>query len=382
MYALRSRLALSLWLGLALVALPSLGQADVAVSITIAPPPLPLYDQPLIPGPGYLWTPGYWDYGPDGYFWVPGTWIEPPEIGFLWTPGFWSWNAGVFVWTTGYWGPHVGFYGGVDYGFGYAGHGYAGGEWRGREFFYNRSVNNVSVTNITNVYTKTVVQNTTASHVSFNGGEGGIGARPNADDQAAAREPHRAPTPIQAQHRTAAGSNRELLASENHGRPAIAATAKPAQFSGGGVIRARGTGAPGGARVLQRAADGPAAEASTRGASQRVHANDIPRPEARPPVSTGSAERDQLFEKQRADLQTRHDQERDRLQSRQMQEHERGAQQKADASRADALERQHQTQTQALQQRHAAEQQKLERTQQPSVERQPSKEPPHRPTAG
>jgi WXXGXW repeat (2 copies) len=47
------------------------------ISITIAPPALPVYVQPPIPEPGYLWTPGYWAYGPDGYFWVPGTWVRP-----------------------------------------------------------------------------------------------------------------------------------------------------------------------------------------------------------------------------------------------------------------------------------------------------------------
>ena len=33
------------------------------VSITIAPPVLPVYVQPAIPAPGYIWTPGYWAYG-------------------------------------------------------------------------------------------------------------------------------------------------------------------------------------------------------------------------------------------------------------------------------------------------------------------------------
>jgi hypothetical protein len=40
------------------------------ISITIAPPALPVYVQPAIPEPGFLWTPGYWAYGPDGYFWA------------------------------------------------------------------------------------------------------------------------------------------------------------------------------------------------------------------------------------------------------------------------------------------------------------------------
>ena len=34
----------------------------VGVSITIAPPALPVYVQPPVPAPGYLWTPGYWAF--------------------------------------------------------------------------------------------------------------------------------------------------------------------------------------------------------------------------------------------------------------------------------------------------------------------------------
>ena len=68
--------------------------------------------QPLIPGPGYIWTPGYWAWGDNGYFWVPGTWVLPPAVGLLWTPGYWAWSAGSYIWNAGYWGPHIGFYGG------------------------------------------------------------------------------------------------------------------------------------------------------------------------------------------------------------------------------------------------------------------------------
>ena len=67
----------------------------VAVSITVAPPVLPVYDQPPIPAPGYIWTPGYWAWGDDGYYWVPGTWVEPPAVGLLWTPGYWGWHDGI-----------------------------------------------------------------------------------------------------------------------------------------------------------------------------------------------------------------------------------------------------------------------------------------------
>ena len=116
------------WLLLAIVmlAMPASSSAQVLVSITTAPPELPVYEQPICTGEGYIWTPGYWAYGPEGYFWVPGTWVLVPEPGLLWTPGYWVWSDGLYVWHAGYWGPQVGFYGGVNYGYGYSGTGYQG----------------------------------------------------------------------------------------------------------------------------------------------------------------------------------------------------------------------------------------------------------------
>ena len=104
-----------------------------------APPPLPAYDQPEAPGDGYIWTPGYWAYGPGGYYWVAGQWVEPPYEEALWTPGYWGFGyGGGYFWNRGYWGPAIGFYGGINYGFGYFGTGFYGGYWRDRHFFYNR----------------------------------------------------------------------------------------------------------------------------------------------------------------------------------------------------------------------------------------------------
>lgn len=229
----------SLLFGAVTLALPPPAPAQFGVAITVAPPALPVYEQPLCPGPGYLWTPGYWAWGPDGYYWVPGTWELAP-VGLLWTPGYWAWDDGAFAWNAGYWAPQVGFYGGILYGFGYMGAGYAGGYWNNGAFFYNRSVNNVaSVTNITNVYEKTVVNNVSVNNVSYNGGDGGTTARPTAAEQAVAGAHHVAPTTAQVQQERAAGSNHELLASVNHGKPPIAATPKPGVFSGQGVLEAK-----------------------------------------------------------------------------------------------------------------------------------------------
>ena len=213
------------------------------VSITIAPPVLPVYEQPAIPGPGYIWTPGYWAWGDDGYYWVPGTWILPPAVGLLWTPGYWGWRDGIYLWNAGYWGPHIGFYGGINYGFGYTGVGYAGGFWRGGVFSYNRTVNNFGSVNITNVYNKTVINNNVnVTKVSFNGGTGGTTVQPTQQERAAASEQHTAMTQQQQQHQTQAGSNPQQYAKNNNGQPTVGATSHAAQFKGQGVVGAKGVG--------------------------------------------------------------------------------------------------------------------------------------------
>jgi hypothetical protein len=227
-------------------AAPLSAQAAVAigVSINIAPPVLPVYEQPPMPGLGYIWTPGYWAWGDDGYYWVPGTWVLAPAPGLLWTPGYWGWGGGVYAWHAGYWGPHVGFYGGVNYGFGYGGVGFEGGYWRGGAFYYNHAVTNFGSVHVTNVYNRTVINNVTINRVSYNGGTGGLQARPTSGELRAERDHHVPGTVLQTQHEHEAMNRPELRAAVNHGRPAIAATARPGAFSGRSVVAAREAGGP------------------------------------------------------------------------------------------------------------------------------------------
>jgi hypothetical protein len=180
------RLTRSALVALIMLALPAASFGGVFISVGIAPPPLPVYAQPICPGPGYMWTPGYWAYGPADYYWVAGRWVVAPFVGALWTPGYWGWSGGVYAWHAGYWGTHVGFYGGVNYGFGYTGVGYAGGYWHNGVFAYNRAVNHLGGGNF-HTYNRAVIEHET-SRVSYNGGRGGLTARPAHAEEAAAHE--------------------------------------------------------------------------------------------------------------------------------------------------------------------------------------------------
>jgi hypothetical protein len=277
--------------GAVAISVPVTASAQVAIDIyaPAPPPPLPDYDQPPLPGDGYLWTPGYWAYGDAGYYWVPGTWVQPPEAGLLWTPGYWGFVDGRYAFNAGYWGPHVGFYGGIDYGFGYTGDGYVGGEWRNGAFAYNRSVNNFGGVHITNVYDRTVARNVTVNRVSFNG-PGGVARRPTAQEASFAREQHVHPTPAQVRHRDVAARNPALRNSVNHGRPAITATARPGEIpKSPEAAKAPAAARPEPARPVEATRAAPDRAAETRAPAATQDARHEPAPgthrPARPAVA-------------------------------------------------------------------------------------------------
>jgi hypothetical protein len=192
---------------------------DTEVRTAEVPPPLQDEVQPPCPDDGSVWTPAYWAWGGGRYYWVPGAWVQPPRAGIFWTPGYWSFAGAAYVFHPGYWGSHVGYYGGINYGFGYAGVGFTGGRWTGNAFSYNRAVNNVDSSIIHNTYSETPAGNTVVSKVSYNGGPGGITAVPTAQERAAASEPHIPATPLQRQYVQQAAGTPTLMARIAH--PAI-----------------------------------------------------------------------------------------------------------------------------------------------------------------
>lgn len=217
--------------------------AQITVSVRVGPPPLPFYAQPMLVGEGYLWLPGYWAWSAEDfdYFWVPGTWALAPQPGFLWTPGWWGFENSAYFWHGGYWAEQVGYYGGIDYGYGYSGYGYQGGRWDRGHFHYNSSVNNIRGDTTRYVYRSTSFSNHNSNRASFNGGPGGVIARPTAVEVQQQAGRHTGPTSNQQQHERQALTTPTQRQSRNNGAPPVAATPRPNEFTSPGAVKSRAT---------------------------------------------------------------------------------------------------------------------------------------------
>jgi hypothetical protein len=324
--ALRVRFIRPLFLTAGALCLSTASFAQVGISVSIAPPDLPVYEQPNCPGEGYLWTPGYWAWGDGGYYWVSGDWVMAPEVGFLWTPGYWGWGGGGFFFNEGYWGLSVGFYGGINYGFGYFGRGYEGGRWDNGHFFYNTAYNRVNAGAIHNVYNARVSE-PTGGRVSYNGGQGGINARATPQEEAAAHDRHTPPVAAQTQHAQAARNDPQQRSSTNHGAPAAG--------------RSENSARP----------------------DTAVHPKDLA-PLARSAApNTGNPKLDQKYQKQQDKLDAQQNQDRQKLQQQQDREHQQMAKQQAGEAKTQQMEQRHQQQTQHLQQTHTQQAQQMQQRQ-------------------
>jgi hypothetical protein len=345
---------------LALAPAASAAQISIGIRVGFAPPALPVYEQPVCPGDGYLWTPGWWAYDDaDGYYWVPGTWVEAPDPGYLWTPGWWGWDNDAFLFHEGYWGTEVGFYGGISYGFGYFGDGFQGGRWDGGHFFYNRAVMNVNVTNIHNVYNTTITNYNNVNRVSYNGGQGGIDRRPTPREEQIGQEHHLPRSEAQTQHIEAARSNPEMRAETNHGKPSIAATSRPGDFKGEGVVAAKSEGAP------YRPAPGAANRPGTPGAAaprneNPAHARDLQPHQMPAAASSGNTRADARYQKQQQKLIDKQNQEHAALQAKQDAEDKKADQKMINSEKNQKVEQRHQQQTQQLEQKHTQQQQTMQ----------------------
>ncbi|MGO9949943.1 MAG: hypothetical protein ACLPWG_24260 [Steroidobacteraceae bacterium] len=253
-----------------------------AGSVAVAPPELPIYEPPSPPEEDLVWTPGFWAWSEDvnDYYWVPGIWAAAPIVGFPWTPGYWVGWRGGFAWRAGYWGPHVGFYGGINYGYGYFGRGYVGGSWRDGHMMYNSAVINLGNFHSNHTYSQPVANGGGTLRASYRGDN----LQPNAAEAAAAGEYHIPPTSAQLQHLHAAGADPALHASSNGGHPAYGATALRGEFPNPAPPQTQHAGTlsfthsappPRPAKVV--AADTPRRDAASAAGSTAAHPLNQPR---------------------------------------------------------------------------------------------------------
>ena len=304
------------------------------------------------------WDPDY------GYYWVPGTWVLAPEPGFLWTPGWWGWENGGFIFHEGYWATSVGFYGGINYGFGYFGRGFVGGRWDGGVFRYNTAVLNVNTTIIHNTYIDrtVVVNNTTVNRVSYNGGTGGITARPTPEQERVAQERHIPPVEASSNIFRQRGQIRRCALHRTKGRPSIAATSRPGEFSGRGVVAAREAGAP--YHAPPNAPNGRPGENAAPHEGAAAHASDL-QPHQITPPNTGNPRLDQKYQQQQQKLVDKQNKEHQQLQQKQEQEHQQAQQKNYSQAKQQQMEQRHQQQTQQLEQRHTQQTQQMQMRQAP-----------------
>ncbi|MBW8822645.1 MAG: YXWGXW repeat-containing protein [Xanthomonadales bacterium] len=311
----RNFLTKSLFAGLAIaagLAMSHPARAMLSISVRFAPPPLLVYEQPMIPASGYIWVPGYWAWDDDigDYYWVPGQWVLPPFAGALWTPGYWAWNDGIYFFHRGYWGPVVGYYGGINYGYGYFGHDYVGGYWRRGVFNYNRGYNHIDnrVVNVynnnTTIINKTVINN---NRISYNGGPGGVAAQPTAQQRQVERQRHWDAVPQQRAVMQQSREDRTARYGYNHGQadkiqwrgvpastPAVpatparqqpVATMQPPQHPGNMPVRpARGNMMPADGIPDRRPQHWPGARERTLTPEDRAAMREERRAVARPPM--------------------------------------------------------------------------------------------------
>lgn len=365
----------SLLFSFVLLVLSQASFGQVAISVNFGPPAIPVYEQPICPGDGYIWTPGYWAYDDDdGYYWVPGTWVEAPEPGYLWTPGWWGWGGSAFLWHAGYWGPHVGFYGGINYGYGYFGNGFEGGRWENNRFYYNTAVVHVNETIIHNTYRTTIVENN-RSRVAYNGGQGGLNYRASAEQERYASERHVEAVQAQREHREMARGNPQLRASANQGRPPIAATARPNDFHNGAVAAREAGGAyhappPSANRNAPPNATHTAAPVQsgrpandTRKAVYN-HANEV-QPHQYTPPNTGNQKQDQKYLQQQQKLAAKQNQQHEKMVQQQQKQDQKLQQRQASEAQRNQMEQRHAQQTQKMETHHVQQQTHMEQHQAP-----------------
>ena len=90
-----------LWM---LLLLPGMALADTSIIVRVGPPaPPPRAVVGVAPGPGFVWTDGYWNWNGARYVWTPGRWMRPPRRRAVWVPAHWARRRRGWVLVPGRW---------------------------------------------------------------------------------------------------------------------------------------------------------------------------------------------------------------------------------------------------------------------------------------
>lgn len=77
--------------------------ANGAAVVRFAPPPPRYAVIGVAPGPGYVWTEGFWDWRGANYVWVAGRWMRPPRLRAVWVSGAWVEGRCGYEFRRGHW---------------------------------------------------------------------------------------------------------------------------------------------------------------------------------------------------------------------------------------------------------------------------------------
>jgi hypothetical protein len=95
------KLTLLLILTLGLLALVACGGG---VYVRVPPPEARVGVVGVAPGPGFVWTDGYWDWRGGNWVWAAGAWQRPPRAGAVWVPHHWVQGpGGRYHFVRGHW---------------------------------------------------------------------------------------------------------------------------------------------------------------------------------------------------------------------------------------------------------------------------------------
>jgi hypothetical protein len=94
----------ALGIGLAVSAPTAFGRVDIGISVGTMPPP-PRFVGPVgvAPGPGYVWTNGFWDWNGGRWVWVDGRWGSPPRGHRVWVEPYYHRYHDGYHYHRGHW---------------------------------------------------------------------------------------------------------------------------------------------------------------------------------------------------------------------------------------------------------------------------------------